>query len=93
MVDVVFPALAFAKKLILRMKFESSTKIRHITRPILFISGEQVSWLTPTSHIPFLVPIFVFFFFFSLFDTHPPLNWTVLLRTYDLGDEFSDQPY
>ena len=42
MVDVVFPFVAFLKRLILRMKWESVKKIPHITKPILFLSGAQV---------------------------------------------------
>jgi fermentation-respiration switch protein FrsA (DUF1100 family) len=43
MVDVIFPALSFAKAAILRMKWDSRIKVASITRPILFLSGAQVS--------------------------------------------------
>ena len=74
MVDVVFPYIAAAKGLILRMKWESVVKIKHIQVPILFISGTQVSGLF--FHIAIIFCLFVFssisfsgflFFFFFFF--------------------------
>lgn len=48
MVDVVFPAVAFLKKFILRMKWESIKKIPKISKPILFLSGAQVCFTQQT---------------------------------------------
>ena len=61
MVDVLFPYLSFLKKLILRLKWESSTKIKVVTKPILFLSGAQVSTLL-ASHARVRLSSFRFFF-------------------------------
>jgi len=53
MVDVLFPLLGFAKHAILRMKWDSITKIAKITQPILFLSGAQDE-IVPSSQMALL---------------------------------------
>jgi len=50
MVDVLMPAVAPLKDLVLRIKWDSDAKISSLTQPILFISGDS-DQLVPPQHM------------------------------------------
>ena len=50
MVDRLMPSVSFLKDFILKIKWDSNNKIKDLTQPILFISGDSDE-LVPTDHM------------------------------------------